>query len=287
VRHGRALAQGAREASDPYAAAQRALAACRDSVVARALVARYAPLAARARGAAEVDIVPAWRSVLELRPHHFEAHMELGNAWARAARFDEAREAYLAALALDPGDPALRRNLARLEVQSGDVEAALRYADALRAEGRLPEGWFEGACVEAARDLRPDALRALLARARPDWDDLSASGLWERAQAEPEGDLARALEGLAHLEWAREAVAAGDPETAVRSYRQALRGLADPASGTASPLARLELAAALLRAGRAAEAEREAAGAAPRMRDLVRLEPWAGEELMRAGLIGR
>lgn len=287
VRHGRALAAGAREEVNPFDAAGRALEAVGDSVVARALYARYAPIAAAARGADDFDAVPAWRSVLAVRPHHFEAHMELGNAWARARRFDEARTEYLAALALDPGEPALRRNLARLEVQAGRIDEALVWADALRAEGRLPEGWFEGAVAECARDLRPEAARALLARARPTWKDLSTRSLWDLSQIESDAGLARALEGLAHLEWAREQVAAGDPATAVRSYRQALRGLTDPAHGTPSPLVRLELAAALLRAGRGSEAAEEAAQAAPPMRDLVRLEPWAGEELMRAGLIGR
>jgi tetratricopeptide (TPR) repeat protein len=215
--------------------------------------------------------------------------MELGNAWARAARFDEARESYARALALDPADPPLRRNLARLEVQAGDAAAALAWADGLEREGRLPERWYEGAAAEAARGLRPDVARALLARARPEWRDLSTQALWDRAHLEPESsrELAAALEGLAHLEWAREQVASGDPVTAVRSYRQAVRGLADPVRGTAAPTLRLELAAALLRAGRGSEAAAEAAAAGAGPRDLLRLEPWAGEELLRAGLIGR
>jgi hypothetical protein len=289
-RHGRALAEVALGRAAPYDAAQRALAHCPDSVVARAMHARHAPAAAAARGAERsFDAVAAWRAVLELRPEHFEAWMETGNAWARAGRYDPARAAYLRAHALDGTDPALRRNLARLEVQAGDARAALRWADELQREGRLPAGWHEGAVAEAARRLQPAAARELLGRARPQWTDLSTQALWERAREEREAapELAAALEGLAHLEWAREHVAGGDAPTAVRSYRQALRCLADPANGKAPAVLRLELAAALLRAGAASEGAEEAAAAGATAQDWAALPDWAGQELMAAGWIGR
>jgi len=293
VRHGRELARLPARAEPATTVLLRALSACPDSVLARALYARLAPLEAASRGAAAVDSVPLWQAVLELRPHHFEAWMELGNAWARGGRLEEGRSAFERALALDPLDPALRLNLARLEVEAGRAEAALGHLAWLEARGRLPAGWIEGAAAEAVRRLDLGTARALLRNEHPAWGELGAQEAWERAQPLGENDqeLARTLKAIAHLEWAREQVAAGDPATAARSYRQAQQSLAwRPAGGGAvrlPPAVGMELAAALLVAGRPAEAAQEAERAGAQPRDLTRLPEWAGQALREAGLISR
>jgi tetratricopeptide (TPR) repeat protein len=293
IEHGRALARAIEQPSQAAHEIERALAACPDSVAARSLQARFG-----ARGPSPApESVPAsvalWHAVLELRPHHFEAWMESGNAWARAGELDAGRAAFERALALDPGDPALRANLGRLEVEAGRPEAALEHVRALEAAQRLPSGWLAGAAAEALRRVDARTARAMLAHLHPEWSELTAQQAWERSveleSSDPE--LARALRALANLEWAREHMASGAPETAVRSYRQAQQTLAwrpDPAGEVhLSAALSLELAAALLAAGRPVEAEKEVARAAAGPSDLARLPEWAAAALREGGLAGR
>lgn len=288
VRHGRALARTGGERS-VAARALEALEACPDSVLARSLYARFGREDATGPG----DDVSPWRRVLELRPERYEAWVAVGNAYARAELFDDARAAFERAGALDPGDPTLLKNRARLEVRARDAAAALPFLERLQAIGRLPAGWHEGAAVDALQRVDPEGARALLAHAHPDWNLGTPEHAWQLSETLEESapELARALGGLAQLEWARQHVAAGDPATAVRNYRQALGGLAVPSTeqtpSRAAPVLRLELAAALLRAGRDQEAEAQVARAAPAPADLPLLPSWAGDELVRAGLLDR
>jgi O-antigen ligase len=293
VEHGRALARALESPREASAQLERALATCPDSVQARALSARFVP---RAEPTAEGSVpaaVAAWHAVLELRPHHFEAWMETGNAWARAGELDAGRSAFERALDLDPGDPDLRANLARLEVEAGRADVALEHVRALEAAQRLPPGWLAGGAAEALRRLDLVTARALLAHLHPEWGELSAQQAWERSQAleDASPELARALKALANLEWAREHMAAGAPQTAVRNYRQAQQALAwrpEPEAEVRVPgILSLELAAALLSAGEQAEAEREVSRAAAPPGALGRLPDWAAAALREAGLAGR
>ncbi len=294
MEHGRALARAIEQPAHAAHEIERALAACPDSVAAHSLRARLGSRAAPPASPASVpDSVALWHAVLELRPHHFEAWMESGNAWARAGELDAGRAAFERALALDPGDPALRANLGRLEVEAGHPEAALEHVRALEAAQRLPSGWLAGASAEALRRVDLRTARALLAHLDPEWSEVTAQKAWERSveleTTDPE--LARTLKALANLEWAREHMASGAPETAVRSYRQAQLALAsrpDPAAEVRLPAAlSLELAAALLAAGKPSEAEKEVARAAAGPHDLARLPEWAAAALREGGLAGR
>jgi len=293
IEHGRALARAIQRPAQAAGEIDCALEVCPDSVAARALRAR---LRSReepsARGSVPASVA-SWHAVLELHPHHFEAWMESGNAWARAGELDAGRAAFERALALDPGDPALRANLGRLEVEAGHAEAALTHVRALEATQRLPSGWLAGAASEALRRVDVRTARAMLAHLHPEWSALTAQEAWERSQeletADPE--LARALKALANLEWAREHMLSGAPETAVRSYRQAQQALAwrpDPDGEVRLPAALgLELAAALLSAGKRGEAEKEVARVAAVPSDLARLPEWAAAALREGGLAGR
>ncbi len=287
VSHGRALARLPVKGVEAEALLARALEACPDSVLALSLQAR---LRARER---PLEATELWQRVLALRPHRFEAWMELGNAWARRGRIEEARAAYGRALALDPGQPRLLLNLATLEVEAADAAAALVYVERLERDGRLADGWLDAAALSALEHLDLATARALLRRSHPGWGALEAQEAWERAQElERESPaLALSLEGLAHLEWAREQIAAGDPATAVRSYGQAVRGFArasaEAGEARVPPALRLELAAALLLAGHREPAALEAAGGASSGPELARLPAWAAAALMEAGLLGR
>lgn len=293
IEHGRALARGMERPTDLGAQIERALAACPDSVQARALRARFDVRADPGTEGSAFAAVAAWNAVLALRPHHFEAWMQTGNAWARAGELDAGRAAFKRALALDQNDPALLANLARLEVEAGNAEAALGHVLALESAQRLPSGWLAGAAAEALRRLDEFTARMMLAHLRPDWSALTAQEAWDRSQEleETEPELARTLKALANLVWAREHMSSGIPRLAVRSYRQAQQALAwrpEPDADVELPAAlSLELAAALLGAGERAEAEREVARAGATPAALSRLPDWAAAALREAGLAGR
>ena len=90
----------------------------------------------------------------------------------------------------------------------------------------------------------------------------------------------------AHFLWAREHVAEGVPETAIRSYRLALQiagrhgGLPGGALGV-----RLELAAAEILAERYEHARATMQGLEPTAVHWRMLPAWAGQALMDAGLM--
>lgn len=66
------------------------------------------------------------RSLLAANPTHGKGLNLLGAALATLGRRDEAREAFLACLKVDPRDPAAYQNLALLELEGGNTPAGLR-----------------------------------------------------------------------------------------------------------------------------------------------------------------
>ena len=84
--------------------------------------------------------------------------------------------------------------------------------------------------------------------------------------------------------WAREQVAAGDFDTAVRSFRQALVATREPPQRPAGSAAgNLELAAILFLAGREQEGLAQALGQATALA-LEQLPDWARSELQVRGI---
>lgn len=277
VRHGTALAALFDPELPDRRGLDRALEAAPDSVLARTLSARRYELVP---GHDRERALAGWRAVLELRPHRFEALVQLGARLAEAGRLDEAREAFEHAERLDPGHPRLARNLARLAILSERDDEALRRGGALlERDGGLEPGRAAAWAVDALRRDQDELARALLARAGlvdAGDDPLGPERSWALADdvEATNAALARALRGRAHLGWARQQAAAGDGPTAVRSYRQALAQLAwDGASGEPAHARRpaLELAAALALSGRpeeAREALARAGGPSARTDDL-------------------
>ena len=283
IEHGAALSAPARR-DDPTQLA-RALAACPDSVHARTLAARIEE-ANEARGPA----IEEWRRVLALRPHRYEALVQLGKLHARAGRDGEAIRLWTRARALRPDSPVVARNLMRVHGMVGDVEAAAGWAE----RGGVDPSQLARLGFDVLR-LRADTDAAfeLMARGDGAFEGLTAQRCWDLAEAPPAGyeGQARSLRGAAHLLWARQQAAQGERAAAVRSYRLArdrlsyrLPQVEEPQ--LAAPL-RLELAAALLLTGREDEARRVAAGdPRPTARQLARLPAWAGDALLAAGLLG-
>jgi hypothetical protein len=277
IAHGAALARWAR--TGDALAIRSALTEREDSVHAWTLLARQV----------EPSPVP-WERVLELRPHRFEALVQLGVLRARAGREDEAIQLWTHAHTLMPESAEVLHNLVRAHGMSGDAEGAAAWAE----RGGIARAKLTALGFDVLRE-RADTASAfeLMELGDPALAGLTPARCWELSQEPPPGleARARAFAGAAHLCWARQHAAQGDFAAAARSYRQARDHLAFELPGEASPRVaaplRLEHAAALLLTGRADEARRVAEGEpGPTPRQLASLPAWAGNALLEAGLLG-
>lgn len=272
----------------------------RDELLAYALAARPDAVDARELDAwriASIDepaahkrLIDAWRKVLDLRPHRFGALMQLGGAYAKAGRFDEARATWKHAHALDPQHSGLAFNLALMEANAGAIDEAESWLErAQQPKAAVFAAWG----VAALRELDLERGWQLLGRSDPRFAELTAERAHDIARNAREGlsdDLAKALEGSAHVTWARGHAAGQRYGDAVRSYRQAKRCLVLDAAPDAPPRwsasMQLEFAAALALDGKLDDARRELAGVEHGSREWLELPPWAGEALLHARLLG-
>lgn len=280
--HGRALAKAVSSNNADFAAF--ALESCEDSPVALAMRARERE--AKAGSTPSEEVAEAWRAVLAVRPHNLEALVQLGIACARLERVDEARASWNHALSLDPGHPALRFNLARVEALLGDVDASVVQLEAAKQDVAAA---LRGFGFAALREARFERGLELLGRADEKYAGIGPEMAFELARDPATGneDDRLALEGAAHVLWARQHGANGAPEDAVRSYRQAKRCLT-PRDGRALPgTLSLELAAALAASGKVEDARKELGQRGLEARELSRLPEWAGQALFENGLLAR
>jgi O-antigen ligase len=258
----------------------RARAACPDSVAVRSI---------DARAASGASAIVAWNSVLALRPHRFEALVDLGIEQARLGHAERARELWKHALEVDPSNPDLPRNFARMEALIGDVDESVQWCERVRFA--VPE-MFRQWATEAIYAFDLDRGRALLARASDKFAQLDAEHAYQLSRDEtlklPER-TASALQGLARIEWARQQAISGATAESVRSYRQAKRNLQIEVNPEApqrwAPRLRLELAAALCLDKKAGEARRELDSVEFSTRDVDALPKWAGDALRSEGLL--
>ena len=278
---------------------QESLAACPDSAPALALAAHLETAAGPGHASAALS---AWEAVLERRPHAFDALLGAGNIHARAGDTAAVRHYYKRAQMVDAHHPGLLRNLITLELDAGRPREARAPLERLIADGRPFRGWAraQGTRRLAAGESREALflLAACGALAGPDGappgggDDFYAAS--QRAREAQDTAFAEALRSHAYRLWATEQALAGDFDTAVRSLRQARTSsgrsaAAGPQTAAGPPPAArldLELAAALLGAGREEEARSQLGASHPRPQDIVSLAPWAGQILMDAGLLG-
>ena len=80
-----------------------------------------------------------FRLAARIQPDFARAHNNLGVAYARLGRDEEARQAYLAAIAADPEFAEPRQNLGNLALRAGDPEQAIRwYRAALETQADNP-----------------------------------------------------------------------------------------------------------------------------------------------------
>jgi tetratricopeptide (TPR) repeat protein len=285
VKHGRALHPLATAEEPDSALSQRALEkaldACPDSVLALRLDARRMESAHRDAG----EIHSQWLRVLTARPHHIEALMQIGLLAARAGEPEQARPYFLEALELDPNHPGVLQNLAVVELEDGNVYAGLDYLDRLTRVRAPSDAWLTDlACRLYLRGLEAES-DAVMLRVDSKLVHISAEQAYtlsKEQRANQHTLLADALESRAQRDWAREHMRGFRYKDAVRLYRQDLRITRDYVEGGALRL-RLELAAALLAAGREDEAKSEAGALRPQPRDWKALPDFAVERLRATG----
>jgi tetratricopeptide (TPR) repeat protein len=224
--------------------------------------------------------------VLEVRPHHVGAWIDLGVRQAQAGEVDAGRRAFERALALDPDNPTTLRNLANLELRAGRAEEGLAALDRLAAAGRF----------DAERGLRLGIEllllglaaegEAVLARTDPRFRELTgerAMALAEEFGRRGQGRNADGFRSHAHRLWAHEHAERGDFESARRSLFQNLRITRDFAPGGPARV-RAEYAAALLLSDNAAEAAEWLTELELGARDWAALPEWARDALAEQAL---
>ena len=100
-------------------------------------------LAAADSARALEDDVARWTSLVEVSPNEPARWATLAYALRRAGRFDEAARAYTSALSLDPEHLEIRSQLADLESERGDSEAAqAHYRFILQRRPESAEAWL-------------------------------------------------------------------------------------------------------------------------------------------------
>ncbi|MBI5433437.1 MAG: tetratricopeptide repeat protein, partial [Planctomycetes bacterium] len=252
-----------------------------DSVIAWALSARElerqnAPATARR----------AWQHVLEHRPFHVEALVQLGFAALRQGDSSEARRVWSRALAIDPTQPAATRNLYVLALRSSEREELDGALAAARET--LPNSDLVDLAVDATlagRELGFVALQALV-EGLATKDGIALEDPVQELNASGQTKLADALDCRLAQVSARDFAASGAWHDAVRLYRQALRLSKRHAEDAGAPL-RLEFAAALARDGKPEDGKQELAGSRWSPDELALVPEWAGTALVEFGLLAR
>lgn len=143
--------------------------------------------------------------VLVQQRHHPQAHALLGKAYEQQGLPREALAAYRRAADLAPEDLDVRRHLARLRRQAGDLAGAAAELQAVRARRPYDLAAVFGLVEIHLANRRPDAALAELAPLLPTLEEHPAL---TRARI-------RQLSGLAHLQAGRPADALADLRAAV------------------------------------------------------------------------
>ncbi len=93
-----------------------------------------------------------WQALAEANPDQHMLWVNLGEAFRRAGRIDEAIEAHNVALSIDPTHVALRNNIANMYILSGDTTAGVfHYETILGQHPYFPDVWLNLGVVYAKR----------------------------------------------------------------------------------------------------------------------------------------
>ncbi|MEM9378850.1 MAG: hypothetical protein AAGB93_02795 [Planctomycetota bacterium] len=230
----------------------------------------------------------AW---LDVRPHSFAGLQNSGVLEARDGRFTAARERFLGARALDPGNPGVLRNLVRLGCdrrEADEVEAAL---EDLVARGLDDPAFLRSVCVEEMLEGRLDGVRPLVLH----WTESMEGGAVDvldandtsraRRRAQEAGDdaLADAYLNASRVRFGEEDLARGTLEQALTHFRKAYQIARDARVDTAN--LRLRVAAAYAAVDNAKDARDLLGEGSLRREDFARLSDLEREALTEAELL--
>jgi tetratricopeptide (TPR) repeat protein len=179
--------------------------------------------------------IDAFSRRIALVPNHAFAHHELAEMYFRVGRLNEALAEHTVALMLDPRRADSYVGVAQVHLREG------RFADAAAAATRATE------LSADHKEARYVLATALLRLGRAD-EGARALQEYQRLQAEATAQQSKRFEIAALRRDAVVSAAYGDHDRAVALLRKALD------AGPADPASEIELGAALLRAGKAAEA---------------------------------
>lgn len=249
----------------------------------------YAPLALslrarwlEARAADPHEVEAAWRAVLAVRPFRVEALMQLGLASLRAGDADAARGTWDLARRFDPGHPGLAWNRMTLAFDEERVDDANALADELERAGRLDHDRLLSLATRLELEAKEASAQALWTRLAPEIANATpdqAFALAKARRAENDERLARARSRCARNAATRASTrctARGTTPCAATAGWVRASG-ADPAPARM----RVELAAALVKAGKAGKGP-DAAPDRRALRARVRAPPaWVGGTLPR------
>jgi len=272
----------------------------------------YLAYVALEAGRAEEAVVLS-REAIRIRPGNAAWWYNLGVAYGRVDRPDEAEEAYRRAFEIEPGSASYRRALAsaiwqradRAAEQGRDEEALRLYREGLAVDDRAAFAWHNLGVKLASLGQHAEAVEAFRRALAIDPEEASlrvalahtlGSAAVEATRAERHEEAARLGREAVELDawvpelWYAFGVASsrlGRPEEALAAYRRAIALRAE------EPAYRRAAASAAWELGRRAQDGRRAAEALEHYREATELDPadasaWRalGEMLAAAGKPG-
>ena len=91
----------------------------------------------------EIEDIDYWNNLANMNPDQTLLWVNLGDAYRKMSRFNEAKNAFQVALSLDPTNVAIQNNLANLYLLSGDtLQAIIRYESILASDPSLADIWI-------------------------------------------------------------------------------------------------------------------------------------------------
>ena len=108
-----------------------------------------------------IQEVENWRNLAKMNPDQLMLWVNLGNSLKNMGRIQEAKDAFLVALSINPMSFALQNNIANLCLMDGDtVQAINRYKTILSFDSTLVDIWLNLGVVHASSGRKNDARQA-------------------------------------------------------------------------------------------------------------------------------
>ena len=119
-----------------------------------------------------IQEVENWRNLANMNPDQLMLWVNLGNSLKNMGRIQEAKDAFLVALSINPMSFALQNNIANLCLMDGDtVQAINRYKTILSFDSTLVDIWLNLGVVHASSGRINDARQAWMKGLEHDSDN--------------------------------------------------------------------------------------------------------------------